>query len=167
MCIRDRIDLEDEVSFLLAVNAERLFSEEIKENPNYLAEMGLSELDFWIVDNHGNMHDVPEEHVIDYLCLGSGREYASEYIEQQIESDDFDPNNIDHRTAFRLACHSIIAARDRDAGTGGFIHPVVFTKNGIRDYYKKFKTDRDKAELKSIEDGINDLPYTNPQRVQD
>ncbi len=128
------IDLEDLPAFIFAANEPKLT--------------------LWWIDEFGNFHKRDEEAEFDYICLGSGEDKASQYIESLIENEKIKKDKITTREAIRIARESIYAAeKDMDTGLGYDL--VILTEHEIKSWGDEIKKEIREAEAKKLEDIAN------------
>ncbi|MEM4625673.1 MAG: hypothetical protein QXJ28_02850 [Candidatus Pacearchaeota archaeon] len=131
--------IQDTLSFIFAVN-----------NPKLM---------LFVIDEYGNLKDIPEQEDFDYVCIGSGSDLAKKYIKECISSGSLDVEKITIREAILVSLGALRNARN-DIYTGSEIDWVVLSKEGIYDCGESIRRNIDETYKKLVEDQIKRFELT-------
>jgi hypothetical protein len=128
---KNKVDMENLVSFIFAVNKPKL---------------GL-----WLVDEYGNFQGIDENKDFDYIYLGSGEDEMNKRIEGLIAERKIDGEKISVGVALKIAGEAMHAA-ERDPGTGLGYDLVVMTEKETKSWGDEIKDEIRKAEDRKVEE---------------
>jgi 20S proteasome alpha/beta subunit len=121
------------------------------ETHAFVFAVSKPELFLWKIDEFGNLKDPKEDHDIDYVCVGTGRERVEKYIEGLLDEEKFDRDEINTNAAIHIARGAMKAA-EGDVWTGLGYDLVILTKAGVKVWGKKIREVLEKAETDKLEE---------------
>jgi len=119
----------------------------------FLMAVNKPKIELFHIDIFGNLR-YPENN--DILILGSGRETADSYIEEQIEGETYDSANVDISTAIKL-CSGALKKSGYEAFSGWPMDLVIIRDKKIEAFGKKIKEALEQAEENILEEIIKGL----------
>ena len=108
----------------------------------------------WVIDTYGNLKSVNDfNRELDYLCLGSGSDKITSYVNGLLDDNLIDPYRLKIPEAIDIVRGALLKA-ERDPYSSGPLDLVVLTDKV--DYYgdriRKAHTEAEKKEIKSIKE---------------